>query len=272
MADLLIGPNNDFRVRGADLATDGGLETAVRLCLGTDARALPDDVLPDGSQDRRGWWGDAFAPVTGDRIGSRRWLLAREKQQEQVLRDLEAYDSDALEHLVEDGVAERVEVQASIPRPGWLEERIRIWRPEDEGPWEMIWEQLLWGAEDHKVEEATAPQPLPIMEVAVSTLGAFIDLSRSLKQRVDAFAGSAVASLGHYLDDINTEDTNISVFSGSALVALGDFNEPLVIPTFDVAGSASGLGAYIDNIDTEDTNTSVFSNTQLNSLGDFNDG
>lgn len=273
MPDLLIGSNNDFQLRGADLATDGGLETTVRLCLGTDARALPDDVLPDGSQDRRGWWGDAFAPVAGDRIGSRRWLLAREKQRDRVLRDLEAYDSAALDFLVEDGVAERVEVEASIPRPGWLLERIRIWRPEDEGPWEMLWEQLLWGAEDQKVVEETAPQPLPTMEVAKLGMGRYSEIVQELPQRTDLFAGSEPGALGDYIDAVGTEDDAVdSVFGGTALTALGEYNEPVTVATYDVSVSAGALGSFTDNVTTEDTNTNTFGGSASTSLGDFNDG
>ena len=36
-------------------------------------------ALPDPQSPRMGWWGDSFATVSGDRIGSRLWLFEREK-------------------------------------------------------------------------------------------------------------------------------------------------------------------------------------------------
>jgi phage gp46-like protein len=90
------------------IARDDGLATAVLLSLFLDARAAPDD----GATDRRGWLGDALSPVPGDRIGSRLWLLAREKQTDETLRRAEDYAAEALAWLVEDRLAESVEVAA----------------------------------------------------------------------------------------------------------------------------------------------------------------
>ena len=56
------------------LAEDDGLQTAVVLSLFLDARARPDD---GAEGHRRGWVGVAFTPE--DRVGSRLWLLKREK-------------------------------------------------------------------------------------------------------------------------------------------------------------------------------------------------
>lgn len=100
------------------LAGEDGLGTAVILSLFCDRRAEPDDVLPDGADPlfgRRGWIGDAIglgAAPAGDRIGSRLWLLVREKQVEETLRLAEEYSSEALAWLVEDGLAAEVAVSA----------------------------------------------------------------------------------------------------------------------------------------------------------------
>lgn len=103
-ADLAIDAAAD------DLLSDEGLHTAILLSLFLDRRAEPDDVLPDGGTDRRGWWADEFAEVQGDQIGSRRWLLARSKRLASVLARDEQYSSEALEWLIEDRVASRVDV------------------------------------------------------------------------------------------------------------------------------------------------------------------
>lgn len=112
-------------------ATSDDLETAIILSLGTDARALSDDILPDDSGDRRGWCGDASPPegLSADTYGSRLWLLSREKQVPSVLARARTYAREALEWMVSDGIAERVEVAASFPVPGVLEFVIDIYRP-----------------------------------------------------------------------------------------------------------------------------------------------
>lgn len=84
----VAGP--DCGMEAGDLVAENTLRTAVILSLFLDRRADDDDVLPNGSNDRRGWWADTVAPMTeygiggglasGDRIGSRLWLLSREKQ------------------------------------------------------------------------------------------------------------------------------------------------------------------------------------------------
>jgi phage gp46-like protein len=119
----------DYALSGIGLEADDGLETAVILSLFTDRRAESDDVAPDGRDDRRGWWADAWPASEGDRIGSRLWLLHREKQLPIVLARAEEYAREALAWLVEDGVAESVAVSASIPRAGILGLDVSITRP-----------------------------------------------------------------------------------------------------------------------------------------------
>lgn len=119
----------DFTVSGNDLVVDNGLETDVFLSLFTDRRAEDGDVLPTGELDRRGWWGDAFPVVPGDRFGSRLWLLARAKEVPETLRRAEEYASEALVHLVEDRVVERVEVTAAFERRGVMRLTVPIYRP-----------------------------------------------------------------------------------------------------------------------------------------------
>ena len=119
----------DVAVEANDLAKEDGLDTAVMLSLFTDRRAEASD-LPEGETDRRGWWGDAVPIVDGDRIGSRLWLLAREKELATVLPRAEEYAREALKWLVDDLVAVRVEVTASIPRRGVLGLSVAIYRPQ----------------------------------------------------------------------------------------------------------------------------------------------
>lgn len=123
-----LQPDTVGLVDGDDLAT------AVILSLFTDRRAEPDDDV-DG--DQRGWWGDAV-PVGDDRavpLGSRLWLLAREKQLTSVLRLAESYCIEALQWLVDDGRAAVVDIAASAPRNGVLRLDIRITNGADTQPY-----------------------------------------------------------------------------------------------------------------------------------------
>jgi phage gp46-like protein len=107
------------------IAGDDGLTTAVILSLFLDARARPDDELPDGAAgDRRGWVGDAFA--LEDRIGSRLWLLTRAKQTEETRRRAEDYATEALAWLIEDGLATGITVNAAWVARGLLGLRCTI--------------------------------------------------------------------------------------------------------------------------------------------------
>lgn len=130
----------DLTLEGGDLATDEGLETAVILSLYTDRRAEPDDPLPDGSTDRRGYWADAY----NDRPhGSRLWLLHREKERDAVLRRARTYAEEALAWLVEDEVASEVVVEATNLRRGVLQLRVEIRRGEREAlerQYEYVWQ------------------------------------------------------------------------------------------------------------------------------------
>lgn len=120
----------DCGMEAGDLVAEDSLRTAVILSLFLDRRANDDDILPNDSDDRRGWWADTVAPMTdygigggsasGDHIGSRLWLLSREKQLAGVLERARHYAEEALAWLVEDGVATAVQVTATNPRQGWL--------------------------------------------------------------------------------------------------------------------------------------------------------
>lgn len=123
----------DLATGAAGLQKEDSLFTAVIVSLLTDRRAEPDDRLPDDMRrasaigpDRRGWCGDMLAERTGDRIGSRLWLLAREKQTEETRRRAIAYCKEALQWLIEDGLAAAITVGAEWATMGRLDAVIDI--------------------------------------------------------------------------------------------------------------------------------------------------
>lgn len=119
--------NADIVIRNADIALDDSLTTAVIVSLFTDRRALASDVLPSGANtDKRGWWGDSFNTRP---IGSRLWLLSREKQLSSVLHRAKSYAEEALAWLVEDELVNAVTVTATAPETGWLLLSVSLTQP-----------------------------------------------------------------------------------------------------------------------------------------------
>lgn len=117
MSDIRLSFDNasgqfDITLSGGDIVVDDGLETAVIVSFFTDRHAGDGDAIPDGGDDLRGWWGDAFPDVPGDLDGSREWLLERAKIVPETLRLLEDFSREALAWMVRDGVAKSVMVEA----------------------------------------------------------------------------------------------------------------------------------------------------------------
>lgn len=112
-ADTLRG---DWLQSGPALATAGDVVTAVLISLFTDRVANVDDAIPDGMKDPRGWWADDAV----NKIGSRLWLLSREKQLDSVPKRAQDYCAEAVQWMLDDGVVARFDISASWVRTGLL--------------------------------------------------------------------------------------------------------------------------------------------------------
>ena len=84
------------------------LVRAVIISLFTWRRANSDDVLP--AANKYGWWGDTYPQIDNDRIGSRIWLLSRAKLTDETVSKAKEYAQEALQWLIDDGVAAAVQV------------------------------------------------------------------------------------------------------------------------------------------------------------------
>jgi phage gp46-like protein len=124
----------DYAIANGDLVADNGLATAVLISLFSDRLAASDDAIPDGTDNRRGWWGDL--PVDGatpasqasDFIGCRWWLLARAKDTTETLNAAGTYGREALQWMIDDGVAQEVDVFCEFHEVGTLAARVDISR------------------------------------------------------------------------------------------------------------------------------------------------
>ena len=85
------------------------LERAVIISIFAWRRANPDDTLP--GSEKMGWWGDTYPEIENDRIGSRLWLLTREKITQTTLIKAREYVEEALQWLIDDRIAESIDVR-----------------------------------------------------------------------------------------------------------------------------------------------------------------
>ncbi|CNH57970.1 putative bacteriophage protein GP46 [Yersinia massiliensis] len=115
----------DWQVGHGGLLDGNDLHTAILLSLFTDRLARIDDAI-DGD-DRRGWWGDTGAASP---IGSRLWLLRRQKLTSQVAIKAEDYAAEALAWLIEDRVVAAISPQAEIIYPNTLRLVISYQQPD----------------------------------------------------------------------------------------------------------------------------------------------
>lgn len=133
------GLSGDLVMGAFDLEPERGIASAVLLSLFTDRRARPDDALPFEQDDPRGWWGDAFGRVP---LGSRLWLLHREKQTQATLNRAREFCFEALQWMVEEEIADRLEVETSYPSIGVMAIQVAVYRPTH---LERFGFQYVWG-------------------------------------------------------------------------------------------------------------------------------
>ncbi|EON3358794.1 phage GP46 family protein [Yersinia enterocolitica] len=120
--DKLLG---DWQTGGGGLLGGNDLETAILISLFTDRLARTDDGIDN--DDRRGWWADTGAEYE---IGSRLWLLRREKLTTKVALKAEDYANEALAWLLDDGVVTAISTNAQIVYPNRLNLIINYQQPE----------------------------------------------------------------------------------------------------------------------------------------------
>lgn len=136
----------DIEVTHNGLSSDEGLVTLVLICLFTDARAEESDILPDGTDDRRGWPGDSFSDF---QWGSKLWLLAREKLTESVRLRVENYASLAMQPLLQTGYARSAQVTATVASSERIDFSVVLARPGKSALTVEI--KKRWEALDHAV-------------------------------------------------------------------------------------------------------------------------
>ncbi len=121
---MLNGKSADLSAFEAD-----ELAQVVLISLFSWRKSADDDGV--AAPNRQGWWGDTYANTAGDRIGSRLWLLQREKVLPSVLRKVEEYAQEALQWLIDDQIVGRVEVDAERYGTGGVALNVVCYKPDD---------------------------------------------------------------------------------------------------------------------------------------------
>lgn len=114
----------EWSLAQGELLSGHDLQTAIIISLFTDRLARDDDVMDDNV--RRGWWGDSGQDYV---IGSRLWLIAREKLTVNVAQRAEDYAREALQWLIDDGVVASLDIGSQIIYPARLNLFIRYHQP-----------------------------------------------------------------------------------------------------------------------------------------------
>ncbi|HDR9834526.1 MULTISPECIES: phage GP46 family protein [Burkholderia] len=107
----VMNSRGDWNILPGDVQTGDDLETALLFSLFSDAEAAADDAIPDGTTDRRGWWGDDGENDGLGPTGSKLWLLSRRTSPtDTTLQDAYDYVTSAIQWLISTGVVARFDV------------------------------------------------------------------------------------------------------------------------------------------------------------------
>lgn len=128
MSDFLLVPTSALGIEG-DLRASGdryletdGLETAIRLSLFTDRRALEGDELPEGigafGEDLRGYWADPY--LSSGPMGSRLWTLKRSKLTRETRQRAVDFCLEALDWMVSLGIVSEFDIETEVASQGVL--------------------------------------------------------------------------------------------------------------------------------------------------------
>lgn len=143
MADIMLTLDgnevvSDISIFDGDLVIDDGLKTSVIISLFCDAKAENTDILPSGETSRRGYWADS----EGNRIGSKLWLLHREKLLPTVAVRARQYAEESLAWMLEDGIAASIIAETEIQKPDMLKLGITISRGSNKD-YDYLWQGLV---------------------------------------------------------------------------------------------------------------------------------
>lgn len=133
--------NGDCVLLSGAVQCDLGLQTAVYISLFTDG-----EDTENRTDERGGWWGDATDSYGN--LGSKLWTLGRERGTSNLSERAQKYCEEALQWMLDDGVAKSVDVTVSRSGTYSLAIEIDIEKPDDSSEtftYSYNWTTLRWG-------------------------------------------------------------------------------------------------------------------------------
>jgi len=130
------------------LIREDTLDSAVIMSLFSDARAKDDTKLPLDVSNKRGWCGDEYFNDHGSDWGSLMWTRYSSKTTEETRRFMVFAAKGSLQHLVDNNIAERVEVDGNWRSNSLLALEITIYKADTLAPpYAAVWGLTI---SDHK--------------------------------------------------------------------------------------------------------------------------
>lgn len=108
-----------------DISTDQTLDTAILMSIYEEMRASEGEMPM--AKLRRGWIGNESTPDFEQ--GSKLWLFSQERLTGSVLAEIAPVVRNALQWLIDDGIAENVEVEAAAYQNGRVTVPVTLYRP-----------------------------------------------------------------------------------------------------------------------------------------------
>lgn len=107
----------EILIENGDFANEDGFDTNIWVSLFSDARADISQVLIP--EYRRGWLGNIVTDIPERQLGSFLWLVEQRRLNQDSLNEAIDYIRKALQWIVDDGIALKIEVDGEIvPRNG----------------------------------------------------------------------------------------------------------------------------------------------------------
>lgn len=128
----------DLEIENGEFVKDNTLQSRIMISLFTDARCDTHE-LPAFQNSKRGYWGDC---LFGEETGSKLWLLDQTKANTETLNRAKSYATEALSWIVEDGLADDLNVEASFDLNKRLSLRIQITKDKQEK--EALFIENMW--------------------------------------------------------------------------------------------------------------------------------
>ena len=128
--DIKLTQNPDTKIwdisldANGDLEKDFGFGTTLGLSIFEKRRA--DDGEVPAPQNKEGWIGNILSEVPGYERGSKLWLLQQSRLSDDIAPRAKNAIEDALDWLIEDGLAKEIEVTVQTPSNSALNTEVNV--------------------------------------------------------------------------------------------------------------------------------------------------